>query len=265
MVYKSLLLACFIFTSFAVRAQDLSAYEKHWLVQSGDTLPYRLLLPEGYDPNKKYPLILFLHGRGESGNDNEKQLVHGSKLFLRDSIRKKHPSIIVFPQCPSNSYWSNVAIKTEGSKTGKRSFYFIPGGEPSHSMRLAMTLTDHLLENYPVDKTSVYVMGLSMGGMGTFEIVRRKPGVFAAAIPICGGASPATASLISKVKWWIFHGAKDDVVLPVHSERMVTALKKVKAVVRFTLYPDANHNSWDAAFAEPGLLQWLFMQKKRSS
>ena len=105
-------------------------------------------------------------------------------------------------------------------------------------------------------------MGLSMGGMGTFELVRRKPGVFAAAIPICGGANPATAKQLRKTTWWVFHGAKDDVVLPGFSENMVAALKKAKANVQFTLYPNANHNSWDPAFAEPNLLRWLFAQKK---
>ena len=105
-------------------------------------------------------------------------------------------------------------------------------------------------------------MGLSMGGMGTFELVRRKPHVFAAAMPICGGAHPSTAKQIRKTSWWIFHGEKDDVVLPVFSKDMAAALKKAKAKVSLTLYPNANHNSWDPAFAEPGLMQWLFSQRK---
>ena len=101
-----------------------------------------------------------------------------------------------------------------------------------------------------------------MGGMGTFEIAWRNPTLFAAAFPICGGGDPATAKEISKINWWVFHGAKDDVVPPSNSETMVTALKAAKADVKFTLYPDANHNSWDPAFAEPGLLPWLFTQKR---
>lgn len=101
-----------------------------------------------------------------------------------------------------------------------------------------------------------------MGGMGTFELVRRMPGIFAAAFPICGGANPATAIQLKSTSWWIFHGAKDNVVPPFHSENMVNALKKAGASVKFTLYPEANHNSWDSAFAEPGLFDWLFSQKK---
>ena len=106
-------------------------------------------------------------------------------------------------------------------------------------------------------------MGLSMGGMGTFELVRRKPATFAAAVPICGGAHEATAKGLRKTAWWIFHGAKDDVVPPHYSKIMADALKKQKANVKFTLYPDANHNSWDPAFAEKDLLPWLFSHKRK--
>ena len=244
-------------------AQDMGLFEKQWLTQNGDTMPFRVLLPENYDPSKKYPLVLFLHGRGESGVDNEKQLTHGAKMFLQDSIRKNYPAIVVFPQCASNSYWSNVQAVITGSKTGKRTFYFVSDGEPSQSMKMLMGLVRNLLVRYPIKTNQVYVMGLSMGGMGTFELVRRMPHLFAAAIPICGGADPLTAKELVKTKWWIFHGGKDDVVLPVYSEQMVAALQKVKADVQFTLFPNANHNSWDATFAEPGLLKWLFAQQRK--
>ena len=93
--------------------QDLNLYERHIYISGGDTLPYRLLLPENYDVSKKYPLIFFLHGAGERGNDNEKQLVHGAKMFLKEDVIKKFPAIIVFPQCPQNSFWSNVDFKTD--------------------------------------------------------------------------------------------------------------------------------------------------------
>lgn len=246
-----------------LKAQDFNLFEKQWLTQNGDTMPFRVLLPENYDPAKKYPLVLFLHGRGESGSDNEKQLTHGAKMFLQDSIRKNYPAIVVFPQCAANSYWSNVQAVMNGSKTGKRTFYFVPAGEPSKAMVMLQSLVGNLLDRYPVKLNQVYVMGLSMGGMGTFELVRRMPGLFSAAIPICGGAHPATATQLVKTKWWVFHGGKDDVVLPAFSEQMVQALKKTKASVQFTLFPNANHNSWDPAFAEPGLLKWLFSQKNR--
>lgn len=262
MLSKIVLVSMLVFTAFIANAQDKNLYEKHWFIQNGDTMPYRLLLPENYDASKQYPLIVFLHGRGESGTDNQKQLAHGSALFLRDSIRKNYPAIVVFPQCSNESYWSNVQATTNGERNSKRTFFFVPDGPASSAMTMLMSLTDHILLQYPVANKQVYVMGLSMGGMGTFELVRRKPGVFAAAIPICGGAHPATAKQLRKTNWWVFHGAKDDVVLPVFSENMVAALKKAKASVQFTLYPNANHNSWDPAFAEPNFLKWLFTQKK---
>ena len=241
-------------------AQDLSVYEKHFFISNGDTLPYRLLLPENYDATKKYPLVFFLHGAGERGNDNEKQLVHGGKLFLRDDVRKDYPAIVVFPQCAQNSFWSNVAF---GAGDGKRKFDFLVDGEPTKSMALAQGLLNELLRSYPVKKKQVYTGGLSMGGMGAFELVRRNPTLFAAAIPVCGGANPATAEQLKKTSWWIFHGAKDDVVPPVLSKQMYEALLNVKANVKFTLYPEANHNSWDAAFAEKELLPWLFSQRRK--
>ena len=249
-----------IAVSFVLNAQDLSLYEKEWLVQGGDTLPYRILLPLNYDTGKKYPLILFLHGAGERGRDNEKQLVHGAKFFLRDSIRKNYPAIVVFPQCPVNDYWGNLLRMHDTN--GKRTFYFIEDGPPGRYMTLTMELIKFILKKYPVKANQVYVGGLSMGGMGTFELVRRLPNVFAAAFPICGGANPNTAAKMKNVSWWIFHGAKDDVVPPYYSENMAKALKNAGAKIKFTLYPDANHNSWDPAFAEPELMSWLFNQKK---
>jgi len=241
-------------------AQDLSLYEKQWFVKNNDTLPYRVLLPENYDASKKYPLIYFLHGAGERGNDNEAQLTHGAKLFLREDVRKNFPAIVVFPQCPRESYWSNVKIERDSS--GKRVFLFAESGNATHAMELAQALLKDLMRKYPIDKKQVYVGGLSMGGMGTFEIVRRNPKLFAAAFPICGGANPATAAKLKHVSWWVFHGAKDDVVPQSCSDVMVEALKKVNASVKYTVYPEANHNSWDPAFAEPELLSWLFSNKK---
>lgn len=252
------ILAFISLESLAV-AQDLSLYQKHRYISGSDTLPYRLLLPVNYDASKKYPLIFFLHGAGERGNDNEKQLIHGAKLFLNEENRNKYPAIVVFPQCFEQSFWSNVNFKMEN---GKRVFEFKEEGEPTLAMKLAQDLLKKLMKQYPVQKNRVYVMGLSMGGMGTFEIVRRNPKTFAAAIPICGGGAPSTAPVLKNVDWWVFHGAKDEVVPPFNSDIMVNALKSVKAKVNYTMYPEAGHNSWDPAFAEPGLLSWLFSQKK---
>jgi predicted peptidase len=253
-----------LLTTTNLQAQDLSVYEKHWFIQNGDTMPYRILLPPSFDPAKTYPLVFFLHGRGESGSDNEKQLANGAKLFLRDSIREKYPAIVVFPQCPANNYWSNVQAVAKDQKNGKRDFFFIADGPPTDAMQALVQLVGNIMVRYPVKKEQVYVMGLSMGGMGTFELVKRMPGTFAAAIPICGGAHPATAPQLKGTNWWVFHGGKDDIVLPSFSEEMVKAMKQSKVTVNFNLFPSANHNSWDPAFAEPSLMAWLFQQRKNS-
>lgn len=250
-----------VLTAMNASAQKDSLYEKHWIIEKNDTLPYRILKPDNYNPSKKYPLILFLHGAGERGNDNEAQLVHGSSLFLRDSIREQFPAFVVFPQCPAASYWSNVNIVTD-SVSKKRTFEFRTGGEPTIAMQMLEKLITQLKKDYSIDKKRMYVGGLSMGGMGTFELVRRNPSLFAAAFPICGGAHPATAPLLLKTNWWIFHGLKDDVVYPELSKKMADAIERRGGQMKLSLYPNANHNSWDSAFAEKGLLPWLFSNHK---
>lgn len=255
-----LMLLTLLLMTVQSNAQDLSQYEKKFLVQGNDTLPYRILLPLQYDAKKTYPVLFFLHGAGERGSDNEKQLVHGSKVFLSPDHRTRFPAIVVFPQCSANSYWSNVLRLHDAD--GKRQFHFLAGGEPTRYMQLLQHLVTYFLSAYPVKKAQVYVGGLSMGGMGTYEVVRRMPDTFAAAFAICGGAAPETATSINKTAWWIFHGAKDDVVPPAFSQVMADALKKSGAKVKLTIYPEANHNSWDPAFAEKDLWPWLFSHKK---
>lgn len=244
-------------------AQDKSLYQKQWFIQGGDTLPYRILFPKNYDTSKKYPVVFFLHGRGESGNDNQKQLTNGADLFLRDSIRERYPAIVVFPQCSAKSYWSNVNMIAYDSSTAKRWFYFIPGGAPTPPMQLLENFVGNVLERFSVNRQQVYVGGLSMGGMGTYELVRRLPKTFAAAFAICGGAHPATAPQMKQTAWWIFHGLKDEVVPPEKSRIIADALISAGAKAKVTFYPSANHNSWDLAFAEPGLMSWLFSQRMK--
>ncbi len=242
-------------------SQGNSLFVKQLFIEKTDTLPYRILLPDNYDPENKYPLIIFLHGSGERGNDNEKQLTHGTELFMRDSIRKKYTAIVVFPQCSDNSYWSNVNIVND-TVTGKRMFQFLTGSKPTVAMNLLMHLMDDLRHKYAIQNKRIYITGLSMGGMGAFEIVRRKPNLFAAAMPICGGANTAIAKDLLKTKWWIFHGEKDDVVNPQYSKDMAAAILNEGGAAKLTIYPNANHNSWDSAFAESNFMQWMFSNHK---
>lgn len=260
---KKTFLFSFLFfsLSYAGFSQQFSLFEKKEFISKGDTMPYRILLPQNFDAQKQYPLVLFLHGAGERGNDNEKQLTHGAKMFLEDSIRNKYPAIIVFPQCAQNSFWANIDFKID-SVTNKRALVYKVDGEPTKAMELLLGLYNNLKETYHPDQSRLYVGGLSMGGMGTFEIARRLPDNFAAAFAICGGANTATAAQLKNTAWWIFHGLKDEVVNPQNSIDMAEALKKAGAEVVLTLYPEANHNSWDDAFKEPEFFSWLFKHSK---
>jgi predicted peptidase len=150
------------------------------------------------------------------------------------------------------------------NETGKRQFHFQEGGEPTNAMSALVALVDQMLDKPYINKKQVYVGGLSMGGMGTFEILRRKPKVFAAAFSICGGDNTNNASIYAKkVPMWIFHGGKDNVVPVDHSDVMVAALKEAGAEPKYTIYPNDGHNSWDDAFAEPELIPWLFSHSKK--
>ena len=225
-----------------------------------DTLKYRMLLPKDFSEDKTYPLVLFFHGAGERGNDNKTQLVNGSDLFLNVTTRDSFPAIIIFPQCPKNEYWAKVDADRS---TRPITFNYKYKEAPTKPMALVMDLMDKMVEKPFVKTNQVYVMGLSMGGMGTFEIIYRKPELFAAAIPICGGANPESALAYAKsIPLWVFHGAKDDVVDPNLSINMVSKILNNGGFPRFTLYDFANHNSWDPALAEPELLTWLFSKSK---
>lgn len=241
--------------------QDLSQYKKENFTYKEDTLPLRILYPENFDPAKKYPLILILHGAGERGKDNQKQLAHGAKLFLDPVNREKFPAFVIFPQCSQDSYWSNVNIITNDAR--KRIFNFQKGGKPTKAMSLLLKYIDKIEDLNYLDEDRFYVGGLSMGGMGTFDLLRRERNMFAAAFPICGGDNPANVKKYAKkVPLWIFHGAKDDVVPPELSIAVYDELKRRGADPKLTIYPNANHNSWDAAFKEPELLPWLFSHKQ---
>lgn len=251
---KSLFLAFILLVFQQSSMAQNNNYSKEAFIKGTDTLLYRLLLPEIFDPAKKYPVLFFLHGAGERGNNNEDQLIHGSKLFQSEQMRKDFPAIVVFPQCPSNDFWAN--IETGSASKG---FAFQKGGDAGKAMNMLMGLVESFRDLKYTNKDRFYVGGLSMGGMGTLELLRHKPKVFAAAISICGGDHVENVKKYRKVPIWFFHGEKDSVVPAGKSKVVVAELQRLNSAdVKLTLYADASHNSWDAAFAEPELLPWLF-------
>lgn len=258
-------LACIIISLLIVNtssAQDTSLFKKMVYVKAGDTLNYRILYPTKYDVNKKYPVVVVLHGSGERGSDNEKQLKWGAHLFEDSVNRAKFPAFVIFPQCPENDSWAKTDRDTT-SKDSTGSFRFNSEGPARKSLALVENLLDSFAKTPQVNKQKIYVGGLSMGGMGTFEILWRKSGFFAAAFPICGGGDPSKVSLYARnFPIWVFHGASDPVVPVSNSRRMVNALKAAGAKVKYSEYPGVGHDSWNNAFAEPTLLSWLFAQKR---
>lgn len=248
----------FILSSIYSYAQHQDLFSKEHYIAGDDTLNFRMLLPKDFDESKQYPLVLFLHGGGERGSDNKKQLTHGSKLFVKN--RDSFPSIVIFPQCPQSDYWANATVDRSTKPISLKFPLDIP---PTISMTLVMKLTDEMSKKDYVKKNQIYVGGLSMGGMGTFELLYRKPDMFAAAFAISGAGNPESTEVYAKkVPMWIFHGANDDVVNPQASVDMVSGILKNGGKPNFSLYAKDNHNSWDSAFAEPELIPWLFSNSK---
>jgi predicted peptidase len=252
------LIQVFLLLNVALNAQDYKLYEKANFVYESDTLNYRLLKPKNYNSSKQYPVHLFLHGAGERGNDNSSQLTHGGALFLKTEVRDNYPSWVIFPQCSENDRWQSFFSDPWNETMVKIS------SNPNKSLNLVIKLMDEFIEKKQVDKTRVYVSGLSMGGMGTFEILYRRPNMFAAATPICGNGVSQTAKLYAqKTPVWIFHGSDDTVVSPIHSLRMATAIIEAGGSPKMTLYEDVDHGSWYNAFAEQNFLKWIYSKSKK--
>jgi predicted peptidase len=225
---------------------------------SGKELLYRLLKPDNYDPSgtTAYPLVIFLHGAGERGNDNELQLAEGVKEFAKAETRKKHPCFVIAPQCPLNKSWGTIR-KPEGHLT------LLKTKEPTEATGLTLELAEALPKEFRIDPKRIYITGLSMGGFGTWDVLARHPDRFAAAIPICGGGIEDTAPAFAKVPIWVFHGTIDPEVEVELSRKMVEALRKAGGKPGFTEYPDAEHDSWTRTYRNPDVLDWLFAQKKK--
>lgn len=246
----TLIFCAFIYSGYA--QPSLFSYEK-FVSEKGDTLKYRMLFPD-YDTIRKFPLVIFLHGSGERGNDNEAQLKWGVKNFATDDNMKMHPCFVIAPQCPANAGWSNFLNTRNGSALLQKN--------PSKPMELLISLIHDFVKKFKVDTNRIYITGLSMGGFGTFDAIERYPGLFAAAVPVCGGGDISMAATIKHIPIWVFHGAEDAGVDPALSLNMVEALTKAGAHPGYTQYPEVGHFSWIAAYSDPLMMEWLFRQHK---
>ncbi|HJZ89477.1 MAG TPA: prolyl oligopeptidase family serine peptidase [Gemmataceae bacterium] len=238
----------------SAEAKDDLPLEKHTYRDAhGKELPYRLLKPLHPEEGKKYPLVIFLHGAGERGSDNEKQLIHGVPHFVAKETQEKYPCFLVAPQCPAGQRWVEVDWSADSHTQPKA---------PGEAGRLTLELIEQVMKELPIDPKRVYLTGLSMGGYGTWDLLARRPELFAAAAPICGGADEATAAKIKAIPVWAFHGARDTAVKPARSRNMIAALEKAGGKPKYTEYPDVGHNSWDNAYKDPKFYEWMFGQKK---
>jgi predicted peptidase len=244
----------------AAAAAKIQAGFLNRTVQSGNSIyKYQVYVPSQWDKSRKWPVILFLHGAGERGEDGLLQTQVGIATAIRTHV-DRFPCIIVMPQCRKNIWWTDPAMEAQ-----------------------ALRALDLTVKEFKGDPDRIYLTGLSMGGYGTWSLAYKHPGRFAALVPICGGvktppripASPdnpladpkidpyaAVARKVGKTPVWIFHGGADTTVPVSESRKMEEALKAAGGNVRYTEYPGVGHNSWDKAYSEPEFMPWLLAQRR---
>lgn len=229
----------------------------------GHVLPYRMLMPTLHSALiypmiresdlKQMPLVLLLHGAGERGDDNSAQLRNGvAELLGSETAAARFPCFYVVPQCAEEHQWVKVAWNGQ---------YHVLPGQLSEPLSATVELLDDLLSCHPIDSRRVYLIGLSMGGFGVWDLLSRWPDRFAAAVSICGGADESAVVAARAVPVWLFHGGRDPIVHVERSRRTVAALSEAGGTPRYTEYPSVGHDSWINAFAEPDLLPWLFSHR----
>ncbi|MHC4556419.1 MAG: carboxylesterase family protein [Planctomycetota bacterium] len=215
-------------------SQQAQAFEK--TVTKTLSCKYLLFVPKGYGEKKQaWPMILFLHGAGERGDDLQKVKRHGPPKIVE--TQKDFPFILVSPQCPADEWWTE---KDE----------------------VLINLLDDIVARYDVDVNRIYLTGLSMGGYGTWTLASKYPERFAAITPICGGGKRFLARRLKDLPIWAFHGAKDKVVPLKESEEMVNTIKAVGGNAKLTVYPEAGHDSWTATYNNQELYDWFLRHRK---
>ncbi|MCP4512810.1 MAG: phospholipase [Fuerstiella sp.] len=202
-------------------------------VNVGVQLNYLLALPKDYTQQKSWPLVLFLHGAGERGDELKLVKKHGPPKLIDNG--KAFPFIVVSPQCPKDVWWEPIELTA---------------------------LLDEIIKNNNIDEDRIYLTGLSMGGFGTWRLAAHSPDRFAAIAPICGGGEPYWARRFPHLPTWAFHGAKDRVVPLERSQEMIDAVKKNGGLPKLTVYPEAGHDSWTETYNNPQLYEWLLAQKR---
>jgi len=241
--------------------------------EDGFELPYRLMEPEVVVQGEERPLLVFLHGYGERGDDNLRQLLHGGAMFASDAFQRRR-AYVVAPQCPAGTepgtesdnpndppgteaqrVWGHLLKRDDDAGVDL-------DREPSRQLAAVRALVDQLIETKPIDPDRVYVCGLSMGGYATWELVLREPDFWAAAAPICGAGDPARADRLVGLPLWVFHGDADGSIPVERSREMVDAIRDAGGAPVYTEYPGVGHDSWTPTFQSHHVWDWLFSQRR---
>lgn len=229
----------------------VALFQKHvYQSPAGQKLPYRLLEPWNFEPDKDYPLVIFLHGSSARGSDNRRHLNGSSgpgiSLWTSNEVQRDYPSFVLAPQSRTEWVFSWALVERPPHRK-----------EP---LELVLELVESLKQKHNIDPRRIYVTGVSMGGFGVWSAITRHPTYFAGAVAVCGGGSPRLVKP-NPTPVWAFHGANDRVVSPRRSREMIAALRRVGAEPRYTEYKKVRHDSWKRAFSEPGLVSWLFARR----
>lgn len=242
-------------------AKKIGEFDVHQHRYTGGTYKneefrYLLLRPLKEEAGRKYPLVVFLHGAGERGSDPAKLLPHFPTQMSKSEWREKYPCFLLIPQCRSGKLWMTHHWSEKQSKP-------LPD-QPTDQMQMALEILDRSRKELPVDANRIYLTGLSMGGYGAWEMAMRRPELFAALAPVCGGGDESKAARLKGLPVWTAHGDADGAVPVERTRRMVAAIKKAGGKVRYTEYPGVGHNSWTRFYADKkGVVPWMFEQMRK--
>jgi predicted peptidase len=237
-ICKTFFAAILFLLAPAAQAESLDGFEAAVF----QNMPYRLHVPENYDPARKYPLVLFLHGFEALGRDNHRQIT--GRDYAGTHIWTRRECFVLAPQCPISGVWALPVSR-----------------RPSRHLTRALEILKDVRRRYSIDATRLYVTGQSLGGYGTWAAIEKYPDLFAAAVPVCGGGSIKRAKAIAGVPVWAFHGRLDPVVLVHESRRMIAAMKKAGGNPKYTEFHTGLHDAWTPAYREPELVEWVFAQR----
>ncbi|MGA0058738.1 MAG: DUF6528 family protein [Planctomycetota bacterium] len=248
--------ACFLWATASLAAQEFRAARV--TVEEGPfagrSFGYRVMVPEDLADDERLPVVLFLHGAGERGDDNEAQLRHFPDRMIRQDYRERFRSIVVAPQCAKGAMW--IPVRWDQQRTE-------PAELDSPWLDVALSALRQTLAEVSHDPDRIYLTGLSMGGFGSWHLASREPGLFAAVAPVCGGGYPSTATALSDLPVFAWHGGADRVVPPSRSHEMVDAARRAGGTAHYVELPGVGHDSWNQAYAlEGAALDWLFARRR---